>query len=1505
MTPERWKKVEEVFEAVLQRPPEDRAAFLDSVCANDITLRNQVDTLLLSLERAGSSVQSPAFGIALTDTMVGETSPTVIGKRLGAYRIEREIGRGGMGSVYLAVRADDEYKKRVAIKLIKRGMDTDFIVRRFRNERQILASLDHPHIARLLDGGTTEDGLPYFVMEYVEGHPIYRYCDDHQLSIIDRLKLFREVCAAVQFAHENLVIHRDLKPTNILVTATGVPKLLDFGIAKLLNTDLSSQVFDTTTAAVRMMTPEYASPEQVRGEAISAASDVYSLGVLLYELLTDHRPYRIKSHLPDELVRIVCEVEPDLPSVAVNLIEVFTVEGRDPIEITPDSVSRSRSTSPEQLRRELSGSLDNIVLKAMRKEISKRYGSVEELSADIGRYLEGHPVSAPSYFPSLEQSEADTADPSTAARSLAVLPFQVLRVEEKADEFLGMGLADAIITKLSNLERIMVRPTSAVVKYFDGTHNILAAGQELNVGYVLDGRIQRAGDRLRLTVQLVRMRDGNPLWAAKFDENYTDLFSVEDSISEQVASALVPRLTGEEREVLLRRETENSDAYRAFLKGRYFWNRFTPDDFAKALEQFSEAIRLDPEYAQAHVGIADYYNWAAIFGIGTPGENFSQAKEAAIRALELDDSLAEAHAALAFTNLCYDWDWDGAEKGFKRALELNHNYGPAHQWYSNLLAAQGRFDEAIREIKRAQKINPLSLMDRSIAGWTYFHARQYLLAEQELKATLEIDRNFSNSHLMLGFIYERLGRYEESINALNRSMELMSGSVVPLSAMGYVLATSGRRDEARAILEHLKKLGEQRYVSPYFLALIHTSLGDGDAAFKCLEKAFELRDEWLIWLGTEPRLDYLRDDPRFADLLRRVGLKEDKVHTSYSGSLHTSAGHISGTPHFSLTPSEPTTGRTPSLADAVNAVYRDHRRERAWMVGVAAGLVLLAAAFIGYKALVKPAVRFATTKIEKLTASGNVVNAAISRDGKYAAYIMDEVGKQGIWVRQMAVANSIRIVPPAEAEYRGLTFSNDGTYVYYVVPGTNGAAGVLYQVPALGGSVKEVTRGVDSPISFSPDGKQYAFIRSNPSEGEDALMVSDQNGSGEQRLATRKYPEHFSMGTAPAWSPDGSAIVSVTQTGDSNGFYMKLTEMRLSDRTEHELVKKRWQEIGQTGWIPDGTALIITGQDASSGFLHLWRVGYPGGDLRRITNDPSDYRGVSLPSSSDVLLTVQRQTLTSIFVGAKGDPGNARPVTSGAGRFFDLIWTPEGKILYASDASGAADVWEMEADGTGQKQLTAGAGRNYAPAVTPDGRYVFFHSNRSGSWQLWRMERDGSNPVQMTKDQEESNWPDVSPDGKWVVYQHTTAGTPTVWRMPVNGGAASQVTTALSMRPAVSPDGKLIAVWQKEDKPTASWKIAIVPFEGGAATKLLDVPQSPANSNSVINWKQDGSGMLFIDFRNGVTNLMLQSFDSSPAKQLTKFTKEQFYSFDFSPDGRVLLSRGFWTNDVVLISEAR
>jgi serine/threonine protein kinase/tetratricopeptide (TPR) repeat protein len=318
-----------------------------------------------------------------------------IDQNVGPYRLIREIGRGGMGAVYLAERADDEFRRQVAVKVVKRGMDTDFIVRRFRNERQILASLDHPNIARLLDGGTTREGLPYFVMEYIEGVPFGTYCDEQRLSTAERLKLFRSVCSAVHYAHQNLVIHRDIKPANILVTPDGVPKLLDFGIAKLLNPDLSPFTLEATESAVRLMTPDYASPEQVRGAQITTASDVYSLGVLLYELLTGHKPYRITSYQPHEIARVICEQEPEKPSTAINRVEQGTRPvSTGPASLTPQSVSRSRDSRPEKLRRQLEGDLDNIILMAMRKEPERRYASVEQFAEDVRRHLEGLPVIA-------------------------------------------------------------------------------------------------------------------------------------------------------------------------------------------------------------------------------------------------------------------------------------------------------------------------------------------------------------------------------------------------------------------------------------------------------------------------------------------------------------------------------------------------------------------------------------------------------------------------------------------------------------------------------------------------------------------------------------------------------------------------------------------------------------------------------------------------------------------------------------------------------------------------------------------------------------------------------------------------------------------------------------------------------------------------------------------------------------------------------------------------------
>ena len=393
---ERLRRTDEIIQAALDGGASELPALLDAECAGDTLLRAEVESLLGYRERAKDFIETPAFALGASLLAGGDDGDGagVEGRRIGPYRVVREIGRGGMGAVYLAERADGEFRQQVAVKVIRQTLGGDEVRRHFKRERQILASLNHPNIARLLDGGVSEDGEPFLAMEYVEGVRIDEYADAHQLSTSARLSLFRQVCAAVQYAHQNLVIHRDLKPPNILVTAEGVPKLLDFGIAKLLDPE-SADAGAHTVTELGVMTPEYASPEQVQGQQVTTASDVYSLGVVLYELLAGHRPYRIKSRKPDEIARAICEQEPERPSAAVSRLEdTPKASGGSTPVITPETVSRARGEQPERLRRRLAGDLDNIILMAMRKEPSRRYSSVGQFSEDIRRHLEGLPVMA-------------------------------------------------------------------------------------------------------------------------------------------------------------------------------------------------------------------------------------------------------------------------------------------------------------------------------------------------------------------------------------------------------------------------------------------------------------------------------------------------------------------------------------------------------------------------------------------------------------------------------------------------------------------------------------------------------------------------------------------------------------------------------------------------------------------------------------------------------------------------------------------------------------------------------------------------------------------------------------------------------------------------------------------------------------------------------------------------------------------------------------------------------
>ena len=389
MKKEKYQRAKAIFEKVADLPPGERESRLKTLCKGDTELHDFVKSLLAADSQAASQFMEQSALEAM------QVNDPYVGKHIGAYKILRVIGRGGMGAVYLAIRDDDQYKKQVALKIIKRGMDSEEILKRFKTERQILATLVHPNIARLLDGGATEDGLPYFVMEYIQGQPIDEYSDSHNLNTLERLKLFRKVCAAVQYAHQNLIVHRDLKPSNILVGADGEPKLLDFGIAKLLNPSLSPVTIPMTATMMQVMTPEYASPEQVRGEPITTASDVYSLGVLLYELLTGHRPYQLKNRIPQEIERIICESEPLKPSTIITRVEeVTSPDGTTESKITPESISKNRDSKPDTLRKRLTGDIDNIVLTALRKEPNRRYASIEQFSEDIRRHLANLPIFA-------------------------------------------------------------------------------------------------------------------------------------------------------------------------------------------------------------------------------------------------------------------------------------------------------------------------------------------------------------------------------------------------------------------------------------------------------------------------------------------------------------------------------------------------------------------------------------------------------------------------------------------------------------------------------------------------------------------------------------------------------------------------------------------------------------------------------------------------------------------------------------------------------------------------------------------------------------------------------------------------------------------------------------------------------------------------------------------------------------------------------------------------------
>ncbi|NNE98103.1 MAG: protein kinase [Pyrinomonadaceae bacterium] len=883
MNPERWQKLESIFQAAVDLKIEDRKEFLKSECNKDSALKSEVENLLNNL----NSVDGFLEGAVWTDEYFAESSAKrrisesiadwtekadgdfLIGTRIGVFEIKEEIGRGGMGTVYLAERADGEFKQKVAIKLVNRGMNTDFIVNRFRNERQILASFEHPHIARLLDGGTTPDGLPYFVMEFVEGETLYDYCDKHRLDITKRLELFTRVCEAISYAHEKQIIHRDIKPGNILVTKNGMPKLLDFGIAKILNTDLIHESQSPTASIIRLLTPDYASPEQIQGLEITPASDIYSLGVLLYELLTGHRPYDFCDHSLDAIAKVICETEPKPPNEILGSEEYIRPEYRG----DPSKIAETRNTSLARLCQDVGGDLEKIVLKALSKEPNARYRSADDFSEDIYRYANGKKV-ASKYYPVQQNGDKKGRVSHSAGTSIAVLPFKRINVGmngETEDDFLGLGLADALITRLSRVRDLIVRPTSSIQSFTEVKFDSLLAGKELQVDHILDGSIKRAGDRLRVTVQLLDIAKNASIWATTIDETVGDIFALEDAISRRVVEALMPQLTRSEFAVFSKRGTNNAEAYEHYLRGRYHFNTSTEDGFAKAFLCFNKAIAEDPNYSNAYVGLADYHCFLGIYGVLPPHECFATAIEMAHKAVELDSESAEAHATLGFAIHGGNYDWSKAEYHLGRSLELNPNSAIAFGWLAIVRYTEGFFADGLEFARKSIELDPLTPFNHHNLGWGLYFAGRF---DESIAQYQNIISNFPDYGLAYYGIsksFRMLNRTKEAFEAIEKAKHIFGETNFIRLSEAETFAASGKSARARKILRDLTSAADKRFVSPYQTALVYCNLGDRKSAFECLETSVEIRDPWLNWFGTEPVFDLLRDDERVQRILESTG----------------------------------------------------------------------------------------------------------------------------------------------------------------------------------------------------------------------------------------------------------------------------------------------------------------------------------------------------------------------------------------------------------------------------------------------------------------------------------------------------------------------------------------------------------------------------------------------------------------------------------------------------------
>jgi serine/threonine-protein kinase len=783
------------------------------------------------------------------------------GTRLGPYEILSPLGAGGMGEVYLA--RDSRLQRNVAIKIPPEETARDpAALARFEREARAVAALSHPHILEIYDIGR-EGEIVFAVTELLEGQTL-RQRLHARLPWREAAEIAIAIADGLAAAHSRGIVHRDLKPENVFLTSDGRVKILDFGLARQERGQPSPSaptLATSTETGTVLGTVGYMAPEQVRGGRADSRSDIFSLGCVIYEMVTGRRAF-------------------SGDSAAETLVGILREEPRDPADLAPDA--------PE--------SLALVVRRCLFKDPERRFQSARDLSFSLRDVLSSgaterkpRPRWNRVILPSaaavvvvlgalLLLSRGSLTSPAAApSRSLAVLPFANARGDPQ-EQYFSDGMSESLINNLSQLPRLRVLARTTSFRYRGADPR--TAGRELNVEAIVTGTVSGRGNRMVVQADLIDVSDGSQLWGRRFDEEVSDVFRVQEGIAQQISASLLEELSPEEERRLVKLHTPDAEAYDLYLKGRYWWAKRSDAGFEKSIHFFEQAVLRDPNYPPAWVGLADAFRLLAFYGVAPPQQLLPRARSSAERALGLDPALAEARYSLADSLYQVDWDWERAGAEFRRAITLNPNYATGRQWYSNYLSLLGDAEGALREIRAARALDPLNLVINMDVGLVHYWARDYRRAIEELRQALELDPNFGLGRLYLGLALLHGGNPSESIDEFRRAVELLPGSPDPIALLGYAAGVARRRDDALQSLRDLEGMSKRRFVSALPFAMVHIGLGDKEAALDALEKTFEERSGRLVYLNVERAFDPLRQEPRFQALVGRLHLpvpKQTKV----------------------------------------------------------------------------------------------------------------------------------------------------------------------------------------------------------------------------------------------------------------------------------------------------------------------------------------------------------------------------------------------------------------------------------------------------------------------------------------------------------------------------------------------------------------------------------------------------------------------------------------------------